>query len=108
MADGGTCFAGEARGGVVEAGIGVVRGFLQGFDAAIADTARREIDHAGESRIVVRVGDQAQIGQRVLDLLTVEKAQAAIDAVRHARREQLVFERPRLGVGAVEQGDLLA
>ena len=61
-----------------------MRGFLQSFDAAGADAARREIDDAGKRRIVVRIGDQPQIGQRVLDLLPVEEAQTAIDAIRHA------------------------
>jgi hypothetical protein len=37
-----------------------------------------------KGRVVVRIGDQAQVGQRMLDLLPLEEAQAAIDAVRHA------------------------
>jgi hypothetical protein len=65
-----------------------------------------KIHHAGERGVVVGVGDQPQVGQRVLDLGALEKAQAAIHAVGQAGVEQRVFERPRLGVAAIEQGDL--
>ena len=47
---------------------------------ARADAARREIDDAQEARVVVRVLDQAQVGERVLDLGALEEAQAAVDA----------------------------
>ena len=83
-------------------------GFLQGFDASAANAARREIDHSGKSRIVVRVADQPQVSERVFDFLTIEKAQSAINAIRHACGKKLVFEHARLRVGAVEQGDLRA
>jgi hypothetical protein len=89
----------------VQAAVGGLRPVLQGFEAARADAARREIDDTGECRVVVGVGDQAQVGQRMLYLGALEEAQAAIDAVGQAGIEQRVFQRPRLRVAAVEQGD---
>ena len=47
---------------------------------ARADAARREVDDAQEAGVVVRVLDQPQVGQRVLDLGALEEAQAAVDA----------------------------
>ena len=76
------------------------------FEGAGADAPRREIHHAQEGRIVVGIGDQAQVGERMLDLLPLEKAQAAIDAVGNAGGEQRVLQHPRLRIGAVEQRDL--
>ena len=54
------------------------------------------------------IGDQAQVGERVLDFRALEEAQAAIDAVRHARRSERLFQHARLGVGAVQDRDLAA
>lgn len=56
----------------------------------------------------MRVGHQAQVGQRVLDLLAFEEAQAAVDLVRDAGREQRVLEHARLRVAAIEHGDFAA
>ena len=55
------------------------RGVLQLLDGARADAARREVDDAQEAGVVVRVLDQPQVGQRVLDLGALEEAQAAVD-----------------------------
>ena len=56
----------------------------------------------------MRVLKQAQISQRVLDFGALEKAQAAIHAVRNAGVEKRGFHHPALGVAAVEQGDFFA
>jgi hypothetical protein len=56
----------------------------------------------------VRVLQQAQVGQRVLDFGAFKKAQAAIHAVGHAGIEQRRFDHPALRVAAVEHGDFLA
>jgi hypothetical protein len=61
---------------------------LQRLDAARADAARREVHHAQEAGVVVGVLEQAQVGQRVLDLGALEEAQAAIHAVGQAGVEQ--------------------
>ena len=81
---------------------------LETFQRAGADAAGREIDDAQEGGVVVGVAEQAQVGQRVLDFLALEEAQAAIDLVRNAAAEQFVLEHARLGVRAIEERDLVA
>ncbi len=49
---------------------------------------------------------QTQVGERVLDLGTLEEAHAAIDPVRHPRIEQRVLDHARLRVGSIEHRDL--
>ena len=78
------------------------------FQAARADPAGGEIHHPGEGRVVIPIGNQAQIGQGVLDFLAFEKAQTAIHPVRQTGGEQGMFEHTRLGIAAIEQGDLAA
>ena len=48
------------------------RRVLQHFDAARADTARRKIHDAHKAGVVLRVLQQAQVGQRTLDLGTLK------------------------------------
>ncbi len=48
------------------------------------------------------VGDEAQVGEGVLDLGAVEKAQAAVNAVADVVLDQLLFEVARLRIRAVE------
>jgi hypothetical protein len=56
------------------------------FQGTGADAPGREVHHAQEGVVVLRVGGQAQVGQGVLDLGALEEAQAAIDPVRECRR----------------------
>ena len=79
---------------------------LQRFERARADAARRKIHHAQERAVVLGTRDQAQISERVLDFHALEKAQAAVDAVGNAGREQRMLQNARLRVGAVEHADL--
>ena len=51
---------------------------------------------------------QTQISERVFDFGALEESQAAIDAVRGAGLHQLFFKHTRLGVGAIQNGDLRA
>jgi hypothetical protein len=76
---------------------------LQLLQRAHADAARRKVHHAQEGAVVVRVGQQPQVRQRVLDFLALEEAQPAVHAVRQPGAEKRVFQHARLGVGAVEQ-----
>src|SRR5690606_16817656 len=78
------------------------------LDTACTDAAGREIDDAQPRCVVMRIVEQAQIGQRMLDLLALEEAQAAIHAVANARREQCVLDDPRLRIAAVQNRDLAA
>ena len=81
---------------------------LQLLDAARTNAAWRKVDHPQKAGVVVGVLHQAQIGQRVLDLGPLKKAQTAIHAVRKPGVEQRSFEHPALRVAAVEQRHFLA
>ena len=75
---------------------------MQVFHRAGTNAARRHVNHAQQGIVVVRVDGQAQVGQRVLDFLTLEKAQAAVDTVGHAGLHQHLFQNARLRVAAVQ------
>ena len=83
-------------------GVGIDR--LQRIHHALADAARRHVDHAPQADVVVRVDDQLQVGERVLDFLALVEADAADDLVGDALAHQRVFNRARLRVGPVEHG----
>ena len=70
-----------------------------------ADAARGQVHHALERGVVVAIGDQPQIGQRVLDLGALVEPQAAVHPVGNPRRQERFFERARLRVGAVQDRD---
>jgi hypothetical protein len=50
------------------------------------------VDHALEGGIVIGIAGDAQVGQRILDLGTLEKAQAAVDTVGNAVLDQALLE----------------
>ena len=100
--------AADQGGGIQQAAAGLAGFFLQGFDAAGTDAPGREVHHAQKAGVVLRVLQQAQVGQGVLDFGAFKKAQAAIHAVGDAGVEQAAFQHAALGVAAVEQGDFLA
>ena len=62
------------------------------------------VDDATHADVVVRVDDEPQVRERVLDLLALVEPHAADDAVGHAFAQQRVFNRARLGVRPVEHG----
>ncbi len=95
--------AAARTGGLPQAGARTRGCFGQLLQRARADAAGGEVDHAQERAVVFRMGQQAQIGDRVLDFLAFEKAQSAVHAIRHARRKQRMFQHPRLRVGAVQE-----
>ena len=73
-------------------------------DGCIADAARRQVDDPFEGQVVSVGLGEAQVAERVLDLGALEEPQAAIDAIRNARRHQRLLERPRLGIRAIQHG----
>ena len=81
---------------------------LQLLQAARANAARRKVHHPHEAGVVVGVLQQAQVGQRVLDLGALKEAQAAVHAVGHAGIEERRLNHPALRIAAVEHGNLLA
>ena len=83
-------------------------GITQLLQRARADATGGEIDHPGERGVVVGIGDQAQVSQRVLDLGALKKTQAAIDLVGNAVGEQHLLDHAALRVGPVKQRNLAA
>ena len=84
--------AARHRHGTVEADAVGARRVLQVFERAGADAARREVHHPQEGAVVVRILDQPQVGQGMLDLGPLEEAQPAVDLVGHPGRKQRVFQ----------------
>ncbi len=63
---------------------------------------------ARERAGVLRVGEERQVGHRVPDLRPLVELRAADDLVADLRAHEHVLQHPRLRVGPVEDGDLLA
>ena len=80
---------------VVRAGLDV----LDRLHHALADPARRRVDHPAQAHIVVRVDHEPHVGERVLDLAALVEPDAADDLVGDALAHQRVFNRARLRVG---------
>ena len=76
------------------------------LERGLADAATGRRDGAAEGDVVGRVDGEAQVGDHVLDLAPLVKTHPAHDDVGDARSAQRVLEDARLGVGAVEQGDV--
>ena len=93
---------------VVKRTAGSPRAVLQLLYATCADAAWWKVDDAHEAGVVVRVVQQAQVSQRMLDFGALKKAQTAVHAVGHASIEQRGFHHPALGIAAVKQCDFLA
>ena len=87
----------SSSGGASSAGEAVER-----IEHAFADAARRHVDDAAQADVVVRIDQQLEIGERVLDFLALVEAHAADDAVGEARAHQRVFDDARLRVRAIE------
>ncbi len=73
-----------------------------------ADAALGLVDHARERHRVGRVHEQGEVGERVLDLLALVEARAADHLVADPVAHEHVLEHAALGVGPVEDGDLVA
>ena len=78
------------------------RQLLRMFERGVANAARRAIRDARERGGVRGVHHRAQITKHVLHFGAVVEAHAAHHDVGHVVLEQLLFDRPRLRVGAVE------
>ena len=77
------------------------------MDRGGADAAARRVDDALDAHLVGRVHDHLEVGHDVADLGAVEESRAAHDLVGHARAQEHIFENTRLGVGAIEHGDVV-
>src|SRR5207344_1912466 len=74
--------------------------------SACTDTAGRQGHYALEGSIVVTVRRETQVCECVLDFSAFDEPQATIDAIRDIGAQECFFEHPRLGVGAIQDGDL--
>src|SRR5690625_1794821 len=70
------------------------------------DPALGFVDDAAQVHRVIGVRDRPQVGEGVLDLFAFIEAGAADHPVGQAAADEHLFQRPRLGVGAVEDGDV--
>jgi hypothetical protein len=73
----------------------------------VAKPALRYVDDALEFEVVRRIVDDFQIGNRVLDLLTLVEARAANHAVRQTKRDEAVLDRAHLIRGTNQDRDLV-
>ena len=76
--------------------------------AGVADPAPRRVDHAAEADLVGGVDQQLEVGDRVLDLGALVELGAADHLVGELVADQDVLQHPALGVGPVEDRDLVA
>ena len=76
-------------------------------DGGGTDAATGRVDHAQRAHIVVGIDHELKIGRDVADLGAVEEARAAHDLIGHTGTQEHVFEHAGLGVGAVEDRDVV-
>ena len=72
-----------------------------------ADAALGRVDDSRQMQIVMRIVDDVQIRENILDFLAVVKLQPADYEVRNFLVHETLLEQPRLRIGAVEQRDFV-
>jgi hypothetical protein len=75
------------RGGVPQGLREYARSFAKCIQGADTDTAGGHIDHALEGAVVVAIVEQAKVGQGILDLRALVKAQSAVNAIGQRSRQ---------------------
>src|SRR5687768_10529152 len=78
------------------------RKLVDACERLVAEPALWRVDDPFEGEIVGARLDEAQIGERVADFGALVETEAADDAVRHADRDEAVFEFARLELRAHE------
>ena len=88
---------GDGRGNRVPCGAaGFERQPLHGFKRGFADAAGRRVDDPLQRHGVVRIADEAEIGEQILDLGALVKAESAHHGVADVVAAQRFFNQPRL------------
>ena len=87
--------------------VALLRQRAQRLERALPDAARRHVDDALEGGHVVVVAQDAQVGQRVLDLAALVEARATDQLVAQAVAQEGLLDGAALGVGAVHDGHVL-
>ena len=85
----------------------VRRGDGEPVHGGFANAPGRIVDHPLEAFVVGRIGREAEVGNQVLDLLALVETEAPVDAVGDVALAQLLLEGTGLGVGPVEDGEVL-
>jgi hypothetical protein len=98
--------AGASKERVAEADLALGRVLLHAVHRGVADVARRDVDDPLEVDVAGGVDQEAQVRQEIFDLSALEEAQAAVHGITHAVVAEHLLDDPRLGVGAVKNGDL--
>ena len=75
-------------------------------DRRLADAARRRVDDAAQRDAVLRIVQQVQVREDVLDFLALEELQPVDHLVGHAALAQGELERAAQGVDAIEDGEI--
>ena len=83
----------------------LARGAVDLLQRLVADAALGHVDDALEGEVVVGRDRDAEVGDRVADLLALVEARAADDAVGQADGQEAVLEGAHLEAGADEDGD---
>ena len=96
----------DAMRGVDHADAFLARERFDRRDRRVADPALRHVDDPTERDDVLRVEQQAQVAQDVLDLLALIEPDAAEHAVGSADAHQHVLDHAALGVRAIEDRDV--
>src|SRR3546814_4821754 len=73
----------------------------------VAEPTLRRVDDALEREVIVRLGDDPQIGQRIADFGPLIEAEAAHDPVGQADRNEAVLELAGLELGADQDRAIL-
>ena len=82
---------------------GMVR---QSLDGRLADAARRGVDDPQQGHFILRIVQQLQIGQDVLDFLTLEELQTVDHLIGDALVAEGELQRAAQSVGAVKDGEI--
>ena len=96
----------QRAGGLDEAEAARAAGRMDLAQGGVADAAARLVDDALEGEVVGGLMDQAQIGERVADLLALVEAQAAQHAIGQAQLDEALLEFAGLEAGAHQDRDL--
>ena len=81
-------------------------GFAESGQRGVPDASSGIVDDSEEGFVVVRVGNEAEIGKNVFDFLSLIEGLSAIDLIGHTDRLQCFLKGAALCVGAVEHGNL--
>ncbi len=80
---------------------------MQHLQRGVAQAALGHVDDTFKRKIVGRLRDHAQIGQRVADFGALVEPRPADDAIGQAELDEAVFEFAHLERGAHQNGDLV-